>query len=73
MLHCKTDPKLSTLTTEGRVPHIISKVGGYTLSLPVSIKRVKTKNGAVEAERDQFGYIYALPGGRKINKNGDII
>jgi hypothetical protein len=72
MLNCRTDEQHSTLTKEGRVPNIIARVGGYDLSLPVRIIRAKSNNGAAEAERDRFGYVYALPAGRKINLNGDI-
>ena len=54
------------------MPHLFAKIGGYDLSMPVRVKKTKSNSGAVEPERDEFGYVYALPAGRKISLNGDI-
>ena len=70
MLLCRNDDQLHTPTRNGKVPHLLAKIGGFELSMPV--RMVKDKYGGYEAETDKFGYVYALPANRKIGLNGDI-
>jgi hypothetical protein len=73
MLHCRNSEKLSTLTTDGRVPHLLARIGGYDLEMPVKLSgNTKEKNTRAIAVRDKFGFVYALPGGKQISLNGDI-
>ena len=70
MLACQPDIKLCTKTRHGDVQHMLATVNGYALSMPV--RMTVDKQGCPQPEVDAFGYVYALPGGRKINLNGDI-
>jgi len=70
MLKCKNSDKYQTATTDGIIPHLEARIGGYTLTMPVKITMGKT--GAPVPTRDKYGYCYALPAGRVISLNGEI-
>jgi len=70
MLHCRNDDQHSTQTSQGKIPNLLATIGGYPLSMPVRL--VKDKQGIAQPERDKYGFVYALPAGKKINLNGDI-
>ena len=70
MLKCSNDTKYFTQTRDGKIPHLNAKIGGFNLTMPVKLK--PDSHGSVAPMRDRHGYIYALPGNRQINLNGDI-
>ena len=70
MLHCKNDDKYYTHTTDGIVPHLRARIGGYDMCMPVKIRTNRT--GAPDAVKDKYGYVYSLPAGRVISTNGEI-
>lgn len=70
MLHTQPDPQHSTNTRQGGIPHQLATVNGYELSMPV--RMTVDKQGCPQPETDKYGYVYALPGGLRINLNGDI-
>jgi len=57
------------------VPHMNVCINGLTFDAPVAVRHRKgaTAMVAIECERDDAGYIYALPGGKRINSNGVIL
>lgn len=70
MLDCQEDPQLSTTTRQGKIPNMLATVNGYALSMPV--RMTVDEYGCPQPEVDKYGYVYAIPGGRKISLNGDI-
>ena len=56
------------------IPHMSVTIGALTFDAPVAIKHFGSKSvESAEIERDDAGYIYALPGGKRINSNGVIL
>jgi len=45
-------------------------LGGYDFEAPVAVRFMR---GEQHIERDEHGYIYALPGGGRINSNGVVL
>lgn len=70
MLKCLNDDKYYTQTREGKIWHLNAKIGGFDMTMPVKI--ASDSIGSPTPMRDRHGYIYALPGNRQINLNGDI-
>jgi hypothetical protein len=57
------------------VPHMPVTIGQLTFDAPVAVRHRKgaTAMVAIECERDEHGYVYALPCGKRINSNGVIL
>jgi hypothetical protein len=68
------------LTSEGlqcwtKVPHMNVCINGLAFDAPVAVRHRKgaTAMVAIECERDEHGYVYALPNGGRINSLGTIL
>jgi len=70
MLLCKNDSKYATKTRDGNIPHLNARIAGYDLTMPVKMA-IKGSQEPI-AVTDKYGYVYALPGGKTINLNGEI-
>jgi len=81
-LHCETDPTRYALagyskgggqdTPANKVYFLLARIGGFDLSLPPKMRPALEPRKGMEPVRDEYGQVYALPGGYSINLNGDI-
>lgn len=57
------------------IPHMSVTLGKHTFDAPVALlfKRGKTGQAVAGYQSDKHGYIYALPGGGRINSNGVVL
>jgi len=52
------------------IPNMAVSLGGYDFEAPVAVRFMR---GEQHIERDEHGYIYALPGGGRINSLGVVL
>ena len=57
-----------------KVPHLRVEIGALKFDAPVAVSHYGTKSlETAMLEKDRHGYVYALPGGGRINSNGVIL
>jgi hypothetical protein len=66
--------KLPDVIWQG-IPHMSVSIKGLTFDAPVAVRHRKgaTAMVAIECEQDEYGFIYALPGGGRINSIGTVL
>ena len=70
MLKCKDSETHFTQTREGKIYHLLARIGGYDLEMPVKLK--PDSRGCPMPMKDKYGWVYALPNNGRINLAGEI-
>jgi len=69
MLKCKDSETHFTQTREGKIYHLLARIGGFDMCMPVKLK--PDSRGRPMPVRDSFGYVYALPANGSISLSGE--